>query len=155
MELTVPVAGGEVWAEDADGDGTPVILVNANWSTAAIWSPLWRLLADRYRLIRYDDRGYGRSPAPAVPFTRLADLRAVVDRVTDRPAVIVGHSGGGGTALGLALSDPGRIAALVLVRDRVPHPPLSARGHSRRRPHAPTPGPGSARGDYRRPACGS
>jgi 3-oxoadipate enol-lactonase len=43
-----------------------------------------------------------------------------VDHVTDRPAVIVGHSGGGGIALGLALSDPGRIAALVLVSPGVP-----------------------------------
>jgi len=120
MELRIPVPGGEVWAEDTGGDGTPLILVNANWSTAEIWSPLWGLLADRYRLIRYDDRGYGRSPAPAAPFTRLADLRAVVDRMTGRPAVIVGHSGGGGIALGLALSDPERVAALVLISPGVP-----------------------------------
>jgi 3-oxoadipate enol-lactonase len=120
MELAIAVPGGEVWAEDTGGGGTPLILANANWSTAGIWSPLRGLLADRYRLIRYDDRGYGRSPAPAAPFTRLGDLRAVVDRLTDRPAVIVGHSGGGGVALGLALSDPERIAALVLVSPGVP-----------------------------------
>jgi 3-oxoadipate enol-lactonase len=123
MELMVPVAGGEVWAEDTGGDGTPVVLVNANWSTAGIWSPLMSLLADRYRLVRYDDRGVGRSPAPAVPFTRLADLRAVVDRTTAGPAVIVGHSGGGGTALGLALSEPERVAALVLISPGVPDYP--------------------------------
>ena len=115
MELTIPVPGGEVWAEDTGGDGTPVVLVNADWSTAGIWTPVLGLLTDRYRLIRYDDRGFGRSPAPAAPFTRLADLRAVVDRMTAGPAVIVGHSGGGGTALGLALSDPERTAALVLI----------------------------------------
>ena len=93
----------------------PLILVNANWSTAGIWSPLLGLLADRYRLIRYDDRGFGRSPAPAASFTRLGDLRGVMDRITTGPVVIVGHSGGGGTALGLALSDPERVAALVLI----------------------------------------
>jgi len=123
MELMVPVAGGEVWAEDTGGDGTPVVLVNANWSTAGIWSALLSLLADRYRMIRYDDRGYGRSPAPAVSFTRLADLRALIDRTTAGPAVLVGHSGGGGTALGLALSDPKRVAALVLISPGAPDYP--------------------------------
>jgi pimeloyl-ACP methyl ester carboxylesterase len=123
VELMIPVADGEIWAEDTGGDGTPLVLVNADWSTAGIWSPLLGLLADRYRLIRYDDRGFGRSPTPAASFTRLADLRAVVDRVTSGPAIIVGHSGGGGTALGLALSDPERVAALVLIAPGVPDYP--------------------------------
>jgi 3-oxoadipate enol-lactonase len=123
VELTIAVSGGEVWAEDTGGSGTPLVLVNADWSTSGIWSPLLGLLADRYRLIRYDDRGFGRSPAPAVPFNRLDDLRAVVDRVATGPAVIVGHSGGGGTALGLALSDPERVAALVLISPGVPDYP--------------------------------
>jgi 3-oxoadipate enol-lactonase len=123
MELMVPVYGGEIWAEDTGGDGTPLVLVNADWSTAGIWSPLLGLLADHYRLIRYDDRGFGRSPAPSGSFTRLADLRAVVDHLAAGPAVIVGHSGGGGTALGLALSDPERVQALVLISPGVPDYP--------------------------------
>lgn len=122
----IPVSDGEIWAEDTGGDRTPLILVNADWSTAGIWSPLLGLLADRYRLIRYDDRGFGHSPAPAVPYTRLADLRALVDRIDAGPAVIVGHSGGGGTALGLALSHPEYVAALVLISPGVPDYPWPA-----------------------------
>ena len=123
MELTIPVPGGEIWAEDTGGDRTPVVLVNPGWSTAGIWPPLMDLLADRFRLIRYDDRGVGRSPAPAVPFTRLADLRVVLDHMGAGPAVVVGHSGGGGTALALALDDPERVAALVLVAPGAPDYP--------------------------------
>ena len=123
MELTIPVRGGEIWAEDTGGDGTPVVLVNPGWSTAGIWAPVMDLLADRFWLIRYDDRGVGRSPAPSVPFTRLADLRAVLDHAGPGPAVIVGHSGGGGTALALALDDPERVAALVLVAPGAPDYP--------------------------------
>ena len=102
MEVMIPVADGEIWAEDTGGDRTPVVLVNPGWSTARIWTPVMGLLADRFRLIRYDDRGVGRSPAPSVPFTRLADLRAVLDHADPGPAVVVGHSGGGGTALAVA-----------------------------------------------------
>ncbi|HEV2256812.1 MAG TPA: alpha/beta hydrolase [Streptosporangiaceae bacterium] len=119
----IPVAGGEIWAEDTGGDGTPVVLVNPGWSTAGIWTPVMGLLADRFRLIRYDDRGVGRSPAPSVPFTRLADLRTVLDHAGPGRAVIVGHSGGGGTALALALNEPERVCALVLVAPGAPDYP--------------------------------
>jgi 3-oxoadipate enol-lactonase len=123
VELTIPVSGGKIWAEDTGGRGTPVVLVNPGWSTAGIWSPMMDLLAGRFRVIRYDDRGVGRSPTPAVPFTRLADLRAVLDHAGADRAVIVGHSGGGGTALALALDDPGRVADLVLVAPGAPDYP--------------------------------
>jgi 3-oxoadipate enol-lactonase len=123
MELMIPVADGEIWAEDTGGDRTPVVLVNPGWSTARIWTPVMGLLAGRFRLIRYDDRGVGRSPAPSVPFTRLADLRAVLDHADPGPAVVVGHSGGGGTALALALDNPERVCALVLVAPGAPDYP--------------------------------
>lgn len=111
----VPVPGGEVWADDAGGDGAPVVLVHADWTDARIWSPLTELLGGRYRTIRYDLRGFGRSPRPAVPFTRLGDLRAILDHVGIERTAIVSHSGGGGPALGLALAEPERVTALILV----------------------------------------
>ena len=46
-----------------------------------------------------------------------------MDHLAAGPAVIVGHSGGGGTALGLALSDPERVQALVLISPGVPDYP--------------------------------
>ena len=119
----IPVSGGQIWAEDTGGDGTPLVLVNPGWGIASIWSPLMGVLGGRYRVIRYDDRGFGRSPAPTVPFTRLGDLRAVLDHTAAPTPVIVGHSGGGGTALSLALSDPERAASLVLIAPGTPDYP--------------------------------
>jgi len=120
MELTVPVPGGEVWAEDTGGedtggDGPPLVLVHADWTDSRVWTPLTALLRGRYRIIRYDLRGFGRSPKPEVSFTRLGDLRAVLDHLGVARAAIVSHSGGGGPALGLALADPERVTALVMV----------------------------------------
>src|SRR5260370_6158224 len=119
----IPVQGGEIWAEDTGGDGTSVVLVNPGWSTAGIWPPVMGRLTDRFRLIRYDDRGVGRSPAPSVPFTRVADLRAVLDHAGPGRAVIVRHSGGGGDPLALALDDPEPVLALVLVAPGAPDYP--------------------------------
>lgn len=115
MELAVPVPGGELWAEDTGGEGTPLVLVHGDWTDSGIWSPLTRLLRDRYRVIRYDLRGFGRSPRPVNPFTRLDDLLAVLDHLDVVRAVVVGHSGGGGTALGLALAAPERVSELILI----------------------------------------
>ena len=123
MERAVPVPGGEIWAEDAGGDGTPLMLLHPGWGNADIWSPLISVLPARFRVIRYDDRGFGRSPAPVVPFSQVDDLRTVLDHARLTNAVIVGYSGGGGTALGLALSDPERVAALILVAPGLPDYP--------------------------------
>jgi 3-oxoadipate enol-lactonase len=125
MELAIPVEGGEVWAEDT-GDGRPLVLMHPGWGDSAIWDPVLGRLAARYRVIRYDARGYGRSPASAVPFTHLADLAAVLDHLDVPQAALVAHSGAGGPAVGLALAQPERVSALVLVAPGVqdyPWPP--------------------------------
>jgi pimeloyl-ACP methyl ester carboxylesterase len=115
MEVRVPVAGGTLWAEDTGGDETSLILIHADWTDSGIWDPLIPLLRDRYRLIRYDLRGFGRSSRPVQAFTRLGDLQALLDHFGIEQAVAAGHSGGGGTALGLALRDPDRVRGLVLI----------------------------------------
>jgi pimeloyl-ACP methyl ester carboxylesterase len=104
-----------LWAEDNGGDRTPLLLVHADWTDSGIWDPVIPLLRDRYRVIRYDLRGFGRSSRPEQPFTRLGDLRAVLDHFGIDETVAVGHSGGGGTALGLALHHRDRVSGLVLV----------------------------------------
>lgn len=115
MEATVPVSGGELWAEDTGGGETAVVLIHADWTDSGIWARLMPVLRARYRVIRYDLRGFGRSSRPAQPFTRLGDLQAALDHLGVREAVAVGHSGGGGTALGLAVHYPERVRAVTLI----------------------------------------
>jgi 3-oxoadipate enol-lactonase len=115
MERSIPVAGGEIWAEDTGGDGVPLVLMHPGWGDSAIWDPLIGRLAGRYRLIRYDARGYGRSPAPAAPFTQFGDLTAVLDHLGVDRAALVAHSGSGGPATCLAVEQPDRVSALILV----------------------------------------
>jgi len=115
MEATVPVTGGQLWAEDTGGGGTAAVLIHGEWTDSGIWARLVPLLRAHYRVIRYDLRGFGRSARPAQPFTRLEDVRAVLDHFGVPEAVAVGHSGGGGTALGLALHYPERVGALTLI----------------------------------------
>ena len=115
MRLTIPVEGGVLAADDSGGGGPPLLLVHAGWADQSSWADVAGLLAGRYRIISYDARGYGASPPPQAPFSQLADLVTVLDHVGVQRATMVGHSGGGGTTIGLALASPERVAGLVLL----------------------------------------
>jgi 3-oxoadipate enol-lactonase len=71
-------------------------------------------------VIRYDARGFGRSPAPTVKFTLLTDLIAVLDHYGLDRVAIVGCSQGGGSELALALEQPARVSAMVLLCPGIP-----------------------------------
>ena len=66
-------------------------------------------------MIRYDVRGFGRSPAATEEFTLLGDLKVVLDHFEVASAHIAGCSMGGGTALEFALAAPDRVKSLVLL----------------------------------------
>ncbi|MEU9517800.1 MULTISPECIES: alpha/beta fold hydrolase [unclassified Streptomyces] len=115
MELTVPVSGGAVWAEDTGGDGPPVVLLHPGVGDSRVWDPVLPQLVEHHRVIRYDVRGYGRSPQPTASYSLLDDLVAVLDYFRLRRVSLVGCSMGGGTAMSLALAYPDRVTALVLL----------------------------------------
>ena len=114
------VEGGHLWADNTRGNGPALVLLHPGWGDSSIWLPLLERLPPHYRVVRYDTRGFGKSPAPAAPFSQLGDLAAVLDdRGLDR-VVLVGHSGGAGTAIGLALAAPARVRGMLLLAAGVP-----------------------------------
>jgi len=127
MELMVPVKNGEVWAEDSGGpdgpggtggrggDALPLILLHPGVADSRVWDGIMPRLAQGRRVIRYDARGYGRSPAPTASFSLVDDLTAVLDHFDVPRAFIAASSMGGTTAIGLALTDPARVAGLALL----------------------------------------
>jgi 3-oxoadipate enol-lactonase len=123
VELSVPVDGGQLWADDTGGDGPALVLLHPGWGDSSIWQPVLERLPSQYRVIRYDTRGFGKSAAPTAPFSQLGDLAAVLDACGADRVMLVGHSGGGGTAIGLALADPARVRGLLLLAPGVPDYP--------------------------------
>jgi 3-oxoadipate enol-lactonase len=115
MELMVPVSDGEVWAEDLRGDGLPLVLLHPGIADSGIWDTIMPRLVERHRVIRYDVRGYGRSPQPTARYSLVEDLVAVLDHFELSRVALVGSSMGGATAVSLALNEPARVAALALL----------------------------------------
>ena len=119
----VPIPDGAVLHAVVDGsDAAPVTLVLAHgWTLArAAWDDVAALLTPRVaagelRLIRYDQRGHGRSTwgryaddLGALTIDRLGDdLGVLLDELApDGPVVLAGHSMGGMTIMCLAAARP-------------------------------------------------
>ncbi|MFJ8634115.1 alpha/beta fold hydrolase [Streptomyces sp. NPDC093568] len=112
-----PVPVREVTAVSADGAGlhvevhgpenAPAVVLAHGWTcSTAFWAAQIRDLAVDHRVVAYDQRGHGRSPAsPACSPDALADDLEAVLKATLAPgeqAVIVGHSMGGMTVMAAA-----------------------------------------------------
>ena len=122
----IAVDGGEVRADDSGGDGPPLVMLHPGVGDSRIWEPVLAPLAARYRVIRYDARGYVESPAPTAEFSLLRDLIAVLGHFGVARAALVGCSQGGASSLGLALAQPERVSALVLLCPGIPGFPMTA-----------------------------
>ena len=105
------------------GDGAPVvILLHSGVTDRRGWHGfVEHLLATPFpgTLVAYDRRGSGETPPATSSFSDLDDLRAVIDEVTAGPAWLVGSSRGGRLALDAALTDPARVAGVVLLAPEV------------------------------------
>ncbi|MDQ1026915.1 pimeloyl-ACP methyl ester carboxylesterase [Streptomyces umbrinus] len=115
-----PVAARELTAVSADGarlhvevhgpDGAPAVVLSHGWScSTAFWAAQIRDLAADHRVIAYDQRGHGRSPAnPVCSADALADDLEAVLAATLAPgekAVLAGHPMGGMTLMAAAGRD--------------------------------------------------
>ena len=92
-----------VWHDEAGDPSAPlVVVVHGTMDRAAGMLKVSRRLDDRYRVLRYDRRGYGRSAPHDGPFGMNEQVADLVSLLDGRRAVLVGHSYGGNVALATA-----------------------------------------------------
>ena len=110
---TIHVNGVEFYYELA-GRGPAVVLVHAGIADSRMWDGQFEALAAAHTVLRYDLRGFGRTPPAPGPFDHADDLRALLDGLGLTRVALVGCSLGSRTALIFALSHPARVERLVL-----------------------------------------
>jgi pimeloyl-ACP methyl ester carboxylesterase len=112
--LTVP--GGRLYYEvDGDPNAPALTLIHAGVANLRMWDDQVPALASRYRVIRYDTRGFGRTETDDVSFSNRADLAALLDHLGVQRTHLLGLSRGGTIALDFTLEHPERVASLILV----------------------------------------
>jgi 3-oxoadipate enol-lactonase len=94
-----------------------LVFSNSLATTIAMWDEQAAALKDRFRVLRYDQRGHGATEAPPgrYPFdTLLADALGLLDVLAIKTAHFAGLSMGGATALGLAEKHPDRFDRIIV-----------------------------------------
>lgn len=106
--------GGRLWYE-VKGQGSPIVFLHDGLVSSAGWDGPFDSLADSFRVVRYDRRGFGRSEPPKGPYSNVDDLHAILETLRIGRAVLVGCSNGSKLAVDYTLAHPDRVEALVLV----------------------------------------
>lgn len=110
----VNVNGRQIYY-DAQGEGSPLIMIHAGIADLRMWDEQWGELSQRFKVIRYDRPGFGQSPPVPGAIDHRQDLAELMQHLGIERAHLLGCSMGGELALDFALAFPDRVSTLVLV----------------------------------------
>ena len=110
--------GIQLYYEIAGPADAPVVMLSNSLGTRLeMWDPQMQALTERYRVVRYDSRGHGRSDAPDGPYTidMLADdALGLLDALDIERAHFCGLSKGGMVGQMLGAKHGDRLISLTL-----------------------------------------
>ncbi len=97
------------------GAGPALVLIHAGVADLRMWDDQMAAFARHFTVIRYDVRGWGRTPFPAGEASAHEDLHGLLKYLGHEKAHVLGCSNGGRIALDFTLAFPEMVDRLVLV----------------------------------------
>ncbi|MFY7963050.1 MAG: alpha/beta fold hydrolase [Elsteraceae bacterium] len=117
IEHAAVTANGATFHVAMAGAGRPLLLLHGWPEFWLTWEPVMTRLADRFRLIAPDLRGFGDSDKPDGPYgaaDHAADMASLIAALDLGPVGVIGHDVGGAVIQALARSAPERLRGLFL-----------------------------------------
>jgi len=114
----VNVVGGRLYYE-VEGSGHPIVLIHAGFLDRRMWDEQFELFAKRFKMIRYDVRGFGKSSKPNEKYSDIEDLYTLLTSLKEEKTGVVGVSNGGRIAIDFTINHPSMVDALVLAGSSV------------------------------------
>ena len=109
----INVEEGKLFYEMA-GTGKCIVLIHDGLIHREVWDEQFLVFAKKYRVVRYDRRGYGKSPNPHALFSDIEDLKQLFAQLKIDNAILIGMSSGGGLAIDFTLKYQQNVSALIL-----------------------------------------
>jgi pimeloyl-ACP methyl ester carboxylesterase len=113
-QRVIPFGRAELAVVDR-GSGPAIVALHPGVGDRRVWEAVGDRLADRWRFVAYDRRGFGTTRFEPEPFSHVDDLATVLDALQIQRAVLLGNSMGGRVAVDFTLRSPERVVGLVLV----------------------------------------
>jgi 3-oxoadipate enol-lactonase len=110
----VDVDGGQLYYETCGTGSQAIVLIHDGVINSASFDDMWPILCRDFRVVRYDRRGYGKSPAAKAPYSPQEDLAAVMRAANLGHASLAGFSFGGGLAVSYAVLHPEQVDRLII-----------------------------------------
>jgi len=110
----VDVDGGQLYYETCGKGPQAIVLIHDGVINSASFDDMWPILCKDFRVVRYDRRGYGKSPAAKAPYSPQEDLAAVMRAAKFDHASLAGFSFGGGLAASYAIERPEQVDRLII-----------------------------------------
>ena len=111
----VQVDGGRLYYQECGNGPEAVLLLHDGVVNSAIWNGVWEDFCREFHTIRYDRRGYGRSPETTKPYYEADDVAVLLRNRKVTHGALVASSHGGGVALNFAVRYPAQVSDLVLI----------------------------------------
>jgi pimeloyl-ACP methyl ester carboxylesterase len=109
------VQDGKLYYEmNGHGDET-IVFIHDGLVHGEVWDNQFSTFSENFRVVRYDRRGYGRSPKPEKSYSNVEDLQQVFTFLKIDKAILIGMSAGGGLAIDFTLKHPDKVSSLVVV----------------------------------------
>jgi 3-oxoadipate enol-lactonase len=109
------VENGKIYYEECGSGPQTVVLVHDGVLDSGVWNGVWPAFCKSFHTVRYDRRGYGRSPAASEGHFATDDLAALLHNLKVSHAAIVGSSHGGEISINFTLDHPEIVEQLALV----------------------------------------
>ena len=113
------IMGVKINYED-EGEGYPILFIHGFARCLQDWDEQVPILADKYRVVRYDCRGHGESESPDDPSQYSQEIlvdeaMGLIDSLSLNKINVCGLSMGGNVALNLAINHPDRVNGAIIV----------------------------------------
>jgi pimeloyl-ACP methyl ester carboxylesterase len=112
----VTVNGVQMACEIHGTGEIPLVMVHGGFESLRAWDLVVPHLTDLFRLLTYDQRGYGKSERPSgsdCVREDVADLAALIEHLEFAPAWVAGQSSGGNIVLRLAVERPDLLRGII------------------------------------------